>query len=43
VTVVIENEAGETEPAFQVPEYEEVVVPETVEPEEEEESDEADE
>jgi large subunit ribosomal protein L9 len=43
VTVVIENEAGETEPAFQVPEYEEVAVLETVEPEEEEESDEADE
>lgn len=43
VTVVIENEAGETEPAFQVPEYEEVVVLETVEPEEEEETDEADE
>ncbi len=42
VTVIIENEAGETEPAIEVPEYEEVVVEEAVEPEEEE-TDEADE
>jgi large subunit ribosomal protein L9 len=41
LTVIIENEAGETEPAIEVPEYEEVVVVETVEPEEE--TDEADE
>ena len=42
VTVIIENEAGEVEPAIEVPEYEEVVVVETVELEEEE-TDEADE
>jgi len=42
VTVIIENEAGEIEPAVEIPEYEEVVVEETVEPEEEE-TDEADE
>jgi large subunit ribosomal protein L9 len=41
LTVIIENEAGETEPAIEVSEYEEVVVVETVEPEEE--TDEADE
>jgi large subunit ribosomal protein L9 len=41
LTVIIENEAGETEPAVAVPEYEEVVVVETVAPEEE--PDEADE
>ncbi|MAT99700.1 MAG: 50S ribosomal protein L9 [Anaerolineaceae bacterium] len=42
LTVIIENEAGEIEPAIEVPEYEEVVVVETVEPEAEE-TDEADE
>ena len=41
LTVVIENEEGETEPAIELPEYQEVVVMESVESEEE--SDEADE
>ena len=41
LTVIIENEAGETEPAIEVPEYEEVVVETVDEPEEE--TDEADE
>lgn len=41
LTVVIENEEGETEPAIAAPEYEEVMVDEAVEPEEE--TDEADE
>ncbi len=35
LTVIIENEAGETGPAIAAPEYEEVVVEETVEAEEE--------
>lgn len=45
LTVVIENEEGETEPAIAVPDYEEVVVEEAEEPEDEpeEETDEADE
>jgi large subunit ribosomal protein L9 len=43
VTVVIENEAGETAPAVEIPQYEEVVVVETVEYEAEDEFEEDDE
>ncbi len=42
LTVIIENEAGETEPSIELPEYEEMVVEEIVETEEEE-TDEVDE
>lgn len=40
LTVIIENEAGETEPAIQVPQYEKADVVDTAEFEEEEETDE---
>ncbi|MBK8903683.1 MAG: 50S ribosomal protein L9 [Anaerolineaceae bacterium] len=43
LTVVIENEAGETTPAVEIPEYEEVVVVETMDAEAEDEFDEEDE
>lgn len=43
LTVIIENEEGETVPALELPEYEEVVIVETIEPEPEDETDEADE
>lgn len=42
LTVIIENEEGETVPAISLPEYEEVIVVETIEPELDDETDEAD-